>query len=335
MTRPAPARETLLLTASDVRRLLPIAEAIAAVEKGFRLHAAGESLAPAVLGVPASEGSFHVKAAGLSDPSAVYFAAKCNGNFPANPAERGLPTIQGVVVLCDATDGRLLAVMDSMEITALRTAAATAVAAGHLAAPGARRLALCGCGVLGRAHLAALATVFAFERLLLFDSTPARAVALAEEARRDLDLPATAVYDLAACRHSEILVTCTPSREPFLTRQHVAPGAFVAAVGADNADKQELEPALLTDAAVIVDTLDSCATSGELHHALAAGLLSREQMRAELHEVVGGLRPGRLSPAEIVIFDSTGTAVADVAAAAAVYQRALATGAGTRIAFGA
>ena len=123
---------TLILSRRDVQQLLGMDDCIAAVEGAFRLHAEGQSLSPGVLGVRAPEGGFHIKAAGLR-LGQLYFAAKTNANFPDNPRQHGLPAIQGVIVLCDADNGCPLAVMDSMEVTARRTAAATAVAAKWLA----------------------------------------------------------------------------------------------------------------------------------------------------------------------------------------------------------
>jgi ornithine cyclodeaminase/alanine dehydrogenase-like protein (mu-crystallin family) len=112
----------------------------------------------------------------------------------------------------------------------------------------------------------------------------------------------------------------------------VAPGTFNAAVGADNRGKQELEPALVASATLVVDVLEQCAEIGELQHALAGGLLTREDVHAELADVVAGHRPGRTRQDEITIFDSSGTALQDVAAAVAVYEKALATRRGTEVA---
>jgi ornithine cyclodeaminase/alanine dehydrogenase-like protein (mu-crystallin family) len=288
-----------------------------------------------VLGVPSRGGGFHVKAAGL-DLGPLYFAAKTNANFPDNPALRGLPAIQGVVVLCDGEDGRLLAVLDSIELTIRRTAAATAVAARWLARPDAEVVTVCGCGQQGRAHLRALARVLPIRRAYAFDRDAAAARACAEDLAAELQIEVTPVTDhVEAVGKSDVCVTCTPARRPFLLREHVRPGTFVAAVGADSPDKQELEPALLAAAVVVADVLDQCASIGELHHALEAGALTRGEVHAELADVVTGRRPGRRSRDEITVFDSTGTALEDVAAAALVYERATAAGRGRAIAFGA
>jgi alanine dehydrogenase len=313
----------LVLSRRDVSDLLSLRDCVGAIEEAFRLHANGRTYGPGVLGVPVPAGGFHIKAAGLVRERS-YFAAKVNGNFSENPRERGLPAIQGVIVLADADTGTPLAILDSIEITALRTAATTALAARWLARPGASTMTVIGCGVQGRYHVRALAQTLALDRIWLYDLVPERARALADEMAAELTVPVAPVTDLAAAvRRSDVCVTCTPAHAPVLGPADLHPGLFLGAVGADNKDKQELEPEVLAAAAVVVDHLEQCATIGELHHALARGLVSRADVRAELWEVVTGRRPGRISAEEVVVFDSSGTALQDVAAAATVYERAL------------
>ena len=328
---------TLILGRADVRALLDVRDCIAAVEQAFRLHAEGKAIPPCVLGVHVEGGGFHVKTAGTrpGDERGL-FAAKINANFPGNPARHALPTIQGVIALFDAADGRVLALLDSIEITSQRTAAATAVAARYLAREDSGTVAICGCGEQGRSQLRALACVRPLARALAFDADAARAARYADEMSAELGIEVRAVRALGdETRGSDIWVTCTPARRWLLGREHVAPGAFVAAVGADNPEKQEIEPALLAASAVVADVLEQCATIGDLHHALDAGVMRREDVRAELADVVAGRVAGRRSPDEIVIFDSTGTALEDVAAAALVYERAVAAGRGLSIVLGA
>jgi ornithine cyclodeaminase/alanine dehydrogenase-like protein (mu-crystallin family) len=225
--------------------------------------------------------------------------------------------------------------MDSIEVTLRRTAAATAVAARWMARPESSTVTVCGAGQQGRAQLRALARVLPLRRAHSFDRDGDAARAFAREMADELGFEVTPSADLAAAvRGSDVCVTCTPSREPFLGTEHVRPGTFVAAVGADAAHKQELHPALMAAGLVVVDVLDQCAAIGDLHHALAAGALRREDVHAELADVVTGRRPGRLSRDDITIFDSTGTALQDAAAAAVVYERALADGGGVRVALG-
>ena len=326
--------QTRILTRRDVQVLLGWDECIAAVEGAFRLHAQGRSLAPGVLGVRAPGGGFHIKAAGL-ELGRRYFAVKTNANFSDNPRRHGLPAIQGVIVLCDADDGRPLAVMDSIEVTIRRTAAASAVAARLLARPDARVATVCGCGSQGRAQLRALARVLPLRRAFAFDADAATARAYAEEMGAELGIEVTPVASpRAGLALSDVCVTCTPSRKAYLMREDVRPGTFVAAVGADSADKQELDPQLMAAGVVVTDVLEQCATIGDLHHALDAGAMSREDVQAELADLVTGRRPGRRSNEEITIFDSTGTALQDVAAAAIVYEKALGAGAGLPVALG-
>lgn len=316
---------TLLLTRRDVARLLDLDECIAAVEAAFRSRGEGRTPAAGILGIPAAEGGFHIKAAALEEGfSRPYFAAKVNGNFSSNPQRLGMPAIQGIVVLCDAENGCPLAILDSIEITIRRTGAATAVAAKHLARADARVAAVCGCGNQGRIQLAALARVRRLERVYASDRNPETARRFAAEMSKALGIEVETTGDFSATAgNADIVVTCTPSRDPFLGVSDVSPGTFIAAVGADSPDKQELDPPLLAAARVVVDSLEQCAEIGELHHALEAGVMSRSSVHAELHELVSGSKPGRLSSEEITVFDSTGTALQDVAAAALVYERAV------------
>jgi alanine dehydrogenase len=318
-------QETLLLQRSDVRRLLPLTDCIDAVERAFRRAAEGQDPPARVLGLPVPGGGFHAKAAVLGR----YFATKLNGNFPLNPRRTGRPTIQGVVILADATDGRVLAVMDSIEITILRTAAATTLAARHLARSNATVATICGCGTQGRIQLEALMTTRPLERVFAYDLERGASNRFAEERATTLGVPVEVADDLAsAVRQSDIVVTCTPAHDPMIYAADVRPGTFVAGVGADSEDKQELEAALLARATLVVDSIEQCAAIGDLHHALLAGAITRSAVHAELGQIVAGLRPGRTTADEITVFDSTGTALQDVAAAAMVYERARATATG-------
>ena len=321
----------LILSRADVLELLTLPDCIDAVEGAFRLHAEGRTLGPGVLGVHAADGGFHMKAAGLVG-ARTYFAAKTNANFPENPRRFGLPTIQGTVTLADATNGAPLALMESGSITVVRTAAATAVAAKLLARRDARAATVVGCGVQGEMQLAALAAVLPLKHVWVFDTEPARAERLASRAEASLGIRVEVARELrTVLRESDVCVTCTTSRRAFVTSEDVAPGTFVAAVGADSQGKQELEPALVASATLVVDVLEQCAEIGELQHALAAGLMTREQVHAELADVVVGRRPGRTRDDEITIFDSSGTALQDVAAAIAVYEKARALGRGVDV----
>jgi alanine dehydrogenase len=330
----ASQRPALLLTRHEIAALMVPQDYLAAVEAGFRCYAHGNAGVPVPMHIAVPNGVFHAKGAhAVLDRS--YVAVKLNGNFPGNSRRSGLPTIQGVVVLCDAADGSVLSVMDSIEITLRRTAAASALAARYLARSDAASVAICGCGMQGRAQLAALVEVLSLKQALVWDLDSEKANEFARTMRAELHLDVAAVREPGdATRQSDVIVTATTARAPFLTTDMVSPGVFVAAVGADSPEKSELAPQLMAAATIVVDVLAQCATMGDLHHAIEAGQVALTDVHAELADLVVERKPGRASPDEITVFDSTGTALQDVASAAAIYQRAMAGHIGLSINFG-
>ena len=326
---------TLIFNRSDVERLLTLDECIAAVEDAFVQHAQGKTSPPGVLGMHGHDGSFHIKAA-LLTLDRPYFAAKTNTNFPHNGERHNLPTIQGVVVLCDATNGFPLALMDSISITALRTAAATAVAARHLSRKDCAVALVCGCGTQGAMQLRALCRVKKPREIYAYDQDAQKAAKFAGDLSGELRIPVTTTNDLgAAVARSDIVITCTTSRRFFITNDMVRAGTFIAAVGADNPEKQEIDPQLLARHTVVADLVEQCCAIGDLHHAIEAKLMTRADVHAELGQVAAGMKPGRTRDDEIIVFDSSGTALQDVAAAAAVYRRAAGQKPGVQFSFNA
>src|SRR3984893_8455817 len=318
---------SLLLTRSDVSSLLRFEEYVAAVEEAFALHAAGKREKPGLLHVELPAGEFHLKAGGLKLRK-QYFALKVNGGFFHNAERFGMPNIQGLIVLFDGDNGYPLAVMDSRIITSNRTGAATAVAAKYLARPDSNTATIFGSGVQARVQLRALVSVLPIKTVYVVGRDQSKLKDFQQEMSKELGLQIElAEAPATALQNSDVCVTCTPSRRPIITAQDVAPGTFIAAVGADSPDKQELDPELLRRNKVVVDILEQCARVGELHHALDKGM-RREEVHGELGEIILGKKTGRVSPEEIIIFDSTGTSLQDVASAAAVYEKALEGGRG-------
>jgi len=325
--------KTLLLSRSDVEELLSLSECIEAVENVFRWQGEGKVPAPGIFGVKTPGGGLHVKTALLpGDPG--YVVAKLNTNFPGNGAALGLPTIQGVILIFAANNGAVLAVLDSMEITIKRTAAATAVAAKYLARKNSRVATICGCGRQAAAQLRALCTVLPLETIFALDVN--EEVARNFAATLSINCKIDPVRDLShAIRHSDVVVTCTPSRRFFVGQEEVGPGTFIAAVGADSEDKQEIDPALMAAVRVVADSVDQGCAIGDTHHAIAAGLMERGNVYAELSQIVAGHKPGRTHADEIIIFDSTGVAIEDAIAAVAVYEKAMAGTMDSRFSFAA
>jgi alanine dehydrogenase len=312
----------LLLSRSEVARLLTMPECIEAVEKMFRLLGQGKLPAPGVLGIKSGGGGLHIKA-GVLPGDRAYIVAKLNTNFPQNRAQRDLPTIQGLIMLCDGANGRPLAVLDSIDITIKRTAAASAVAAKYLARPESSIATICGCGQQAAAQLRAISTVLPLKKVFAFDLELAAAEKFANAFAKELGCEMKAARDLAsALKVSDICITCTTATEFFVRKADVRPGMFIAAVGADDSHKQEIDPALMGSAKVVADSLEQSCTIGDTHHAIAAGVMRSEDVYAELCDIVCGTNAARTKDDEIIIFDSTGIALEDAVAAAAVYEKA-------------
>jgi ornithine cyclodeaminase/alanine dehydrogenase len=218
-----------------------------------------------------------------------------------------------------------------MEITAIRTAATTAAAAKHLARKNSNVVTICGCGKQGRTQLIALQQVLPISGAYAYDQDECTMKDFAAETTLELGIHVSPVRRLEeATLGSDVIVTCTTARKFFLRKEHVRPGTFIAAVGADSPEKQEVQPQLLKSGKVVVDLLQQCLRMGDLHHAVSENVMHPDEVYAELGEIVSGRKPGRGSEEEIFVFDSTGSALQDVAAAAFVYERAVQSGVGLR-----
>jgi alanine dehydrogenase len=311
----------LFLSRNDIERLLKPEVCAAAVESAFRQHASGQA-AERILGLHARDGSFHVKA-GLLMGDEPYFAAKINANFPHNREHFGLPTIQGLVILHDGVNGSPLAILDSISITALRTAAATANAAKYLARKNAGSALLCGCGAQAPAQARAILGVREIRCLHVFDKLRERADAFAADYGAELKIPIIPVDDPGrTVSQCDVVITCTTSQKFYITREMVHPGTFIAAVGADSEDKQEIDPSLLACATVVTDITEQACAIGDSHHAIAGNYMLRTSIHAELGEIVTGKKRARTDEDQIIVFDSTGTGLEDVAAAVTAYRLA-------------
>ena len=326
-------KSTLLLDRSDVRELLGLTECIDAVEMVFRRQGEGKIPLSGILGMRTQSGGLHVKTACLTGAK-NYVAVKLNTNFPQNNARFALPTIQGVIVLYDADNGRALAVLDSMEITVKRTAAATAVAAKYLARKNSSIAAICGCGEQGYAQVRALSLMFPLKKVYAFDIDLKASQHLATQLSRESQVDIETIRSLpSAIQNSDVVATCTPATEFYIHKEDVGPGTFIAAVGADDSHKQEIDPMLLSSAKVVADSLEQVCSIGDTHHAIAEGLMRKEDVYAELSEVVAGKKAARINETDIIVFDSTGVAIEDAAAATFVYEKALIAGIGNYFEF--
>jgi ornithine cyclodeaminase/alanine dehydrogenase-like protein (mu-crystallin family) len=324
-----PGNDLILLSGRDLQVLLKPKAVIEALHQVYASLASNRADHGRSLGFAIEGGTAHIKA-GLLPGSRAALAAKLNVNLPNNWKAQGLPTIQGVVLLADTITGRPLAVMDSMILTAIRTAATAMLAASFGARPESKIAAVIGCGMQARYQVEALQTCFAIEEIRVFDTDKAKARSLAEIID-NTGVRAVLVTNVsAAVDGADICVTCTTSTQPVLTNDMSLTGCFVAAMGADNSEKSEIEPALLARSRIFVDDLDQCATGADLAHALRAGVVSKESVHADLADLASGARIGRNASDQLIILDSSGSGIQDVAAARLAYETARTTGAGMR-----
>jgi ornithine cyclodeaminase/alanine dehydrogenase len=322
-----------VLTRDEVTRLLTMDDAIHAVERALVEFSTGEAVMPVrgTTAVPEHEGLLLTMPAYLRRSDAL--ATKLVTVYPQNP-RRGLPVILAVIVLFDAQSGAPLAMMDGVHVTAVRTAAASAVATKYLAREDARVLGIIGTGVQGASHLWAMRTVRPIERVVVFNRTRAKAEQFARTMQAEHGVPVV-VEDSAEAvvRAADILVLATAGPEPLIRADWLKPGCHINAIGTHTPTTRELDSETVARARVVVDSRDANrAECGDLLIPVQEGYITLAHFEDEIGEIAAGRKPGRRSPDELTIFKSVGIAVEDAATAALVYQRAVEQGIGTEVA---
>jgi alanine dehydrogenase len=311
--------EVLVLSEAEVARLLDLEELLAALADALVSFSAGRASVPPRVAATAEGGILGAMPVHLPG---VALASKLVSVFPGNH-QRGRPSHQALIAMFGPADGTPLAVMDGTRITAARTGAAAAVAAGALARPDAAVLAILGAGVQGRSHLDAFPLVRDFREIRVASRDPGHAAALAaaHPAAR-----AVASFQ-AAVAGADVVACCTDARQPVLEAGWLAPGAHVSSVGGTFGP--ELDPGIVRAGRVFVEWRGA-ATNPPPAGAHDLQGLDAEDL-TEVGEVLAGARPGRTGPDELTVYKSTGHAVEDAAAADLVYRRALESGAGVRV----
>lgn len=314
----------LVLNETDVAELLPMPECISVMEEALMALARGEAdqplrtifRPPGVNGVLAMMPSFRAGQSPL-------FGLKAICVFPGNAAI-GKDAHQGGVLLFDGKVGELLAVVNASAITAIRTAAVSAVATRVLAREDAAQLAIIGAGVQARSHLSAIACVRNIKSVRIVARRFENAERFVNEMRPQFPAPIEAVENVeAAVRGADVIVTATTSREPVIRREWISAGTHINAVGTFSFNAREIDTATMVEARLFVDRRESALNeAGDYLIAAREGAIGPEHIRAELGEVLVGANPGRTSPDEITIFKSLGLGIEDLAAAAHVYRKA-------------
>ncbi|MGC8873085.1 MAG: cyclodeaminase [Chloroflexia bacterium] len=325
----------LVVTEKELRQCVGLdRELIRAIEEAFSALARGEASVPPVLSllIPEHQGEVDVKTAYIRGWE--QFAIKIASGFFEN-YRLGLPTGSGMMVVFSARTGMPEAVLlDNAYLTDVRTGAAGAVAADHLARSQVRTVGMIGSGTQARYQLLALRQVRDFQRVLVYSRNPERVQRYIQEVGPRLGVEVVAAPSAeAVVRESEIVVTTTPSHTPYLRPEWLHAGLHITAMGSDTEEKQELYPEVLARADLLVcDSRAQCARLGELHHALQAGILGPDAEVVELGEITSGRRPGRTDDEQITVCDLTGVGVQDTAIAVLAVRRAAEQGLGVTIA---
>ncbi|OGO30311.1 MAG: ornithine cyclodeaminase family protein [Chloroflexi bacterium RBG_16_56_11] len=308
---------TIILNQKAILKLLDMAEVIGVVEAAFKDWAEGRGTMPPKAYLLLEKGDFRAMPASLPGAAGVKWVAV----HPQNPG-RGLPTVMGTIIYNDPQNGYPLAIMDGTDITAYRTGAAAAIASKYLARPDARTLGIIGAGRQAHTQIQAHLPLFNIKQVKVFDTHKEATVRLIK-AFPEYPLRESTLEETAA---ADIVCTLTPSREPYLKKEWIAPGTHINAIGADAEGKEELEPALLKRAMVVVDDIRQASVAGEINVPVAKKLFSVDEVYANLGEIIAGKKRGRTDPKAITIFDSTGVAIEDIAVTKIIYEKALKNG---------
>ncbi|HEX2172561.1 MAG TPA: ornithine cyclodeaminase family protein [Dehalococcoidia bacterium] len=309
------------LNRRTIQSLVDVDQTIDLIVQAFAAHARGETVMPAKVYLPVPQGDFRAMPALVGRAAGV----KWVNMHPRNPERFKLPSVMALIVVNDPITGEPLAILEGALITALRTAAASALATRLLARPDADRLGIFGCGAQAPHQIRAISRVRSLREILVHDRDPARAVAL----RNDLtEFPIYIVPppDVAA---APIVTTLTPSTDPYVEDDWILPGTHINALGADAEGKEELNPAILRRARIFIDDWEQATHSGEVNVPLAQGVITEADIVGTLGGVAIGQIAGRISPDDITIFDSTGLAVQDIVLADHIWRLAEEQGLGT------
>lgn len=313
-------RQTVYIREEQVRELLSLGETIEAIESAFKDKAEGQAIMPPKLIVPLPEGDIRAMPAYL--PKQNMAGVKVVNSHPKN-IEKGLPSIMAILIMIEPETGFPIAVIEATYLTALRTAAAGAIASKSLASSKSRRLAILGAGTQGRFQLLSHKLVLPqIEQVKVWSLHEELAWQLKREYETQLEVEIIVCSNPEeAIKGTNVIVTTTPSRQPIVQNEWVSEGVHFTCIGADAPGKQELDPAILKRARIFLDDMAQGMESGEVNVPLHQGLLKPEEIVGELGEVLIGKKEGRRSEEEITVFSSTGLAIQDVACGALILRK--------------
>ena len=323
--------KTLLLRKEEVRRLISMQEVIAVVEEAYKAFSSGQVMQPPYIGIdlPGHRGEIDFKL-GYNQGNEVISMKASSGGFRNNPQAYGVPNGMGTVLLFDGRHGGLMCVMDGSLLTGLRTGASGAVSVKALARKDARTVACIGTDNQARMQVRAIREVMEIQAIHAWSNHVETMTKFKADIEGEFDIPVVmAASKQQAVERADILVTTTRGKGSLVEASSVLPGTHIVAIGTDAPGKQEFEPEVFRGAKVVVDSTLQCVEKGETQHPIAKGIMTREDIHAEIGEILLGKKPGRESDDEVTIFDSTGMAIQDNTTAAKIYRNAVEIRVGT------
>ena len=327
--------KTLLLTKEEVGRLISMKEVIGTVEEAYKAFNSDQVMQPAYMGIhlPPPRGEIDFKA-GYCRSNEVISLKASSGGFIDNPTAHGVPNGMGTILLFDARSCALACVMDGSLITGLRTGAAGAVSVSALARQNAKTIASIGTGNQARMQIRAIREVMKIEVVHAWDSNPDTLSRYKTDIESELGIPVVAAKSKRqAVEQADVLITTTRGKGSLVEASWIRPGTHIVAIGTDQRGKQELDPEIFRNAKIVNDSIEQCIEKGETWHPLNRNIIAREDIHAEIGEILLGRKPGRETDDEVTIFDSTGMAIQDNTTAARIHRNAMATHVGTLFEF--
>jgi alanine dehydrogenase len=327
--------KTLLLKKEEVSRLISMKEVIGTVEEAYKAFNSNQVIQPDYIGIdlhpPRGDIDFKL---GYYKSNEVISMKASSGGFIHNPTEHGVPSGMGTILLFDARTCALICVMDGSLITGLRTGACGAVSVKALARKNAKKITSIGTGNQARMQIRAINEVMKIEEIHAWSRNPDTLSKYKADIESEFGIPViTANSKKEAVEQADILITTTRGKGSLVEADWVKPGTHIVAIGTDQQGKQELDPEIFRNAKVVVDSIAQCIEKGETQHPLNKNIMSKDDIHAEIGEILLGKKPGRENDEEVTIFDSTGMAIQDNTTSTKIYQNAIESKVGTFFAF--
>jgi len=313
--------KTLILGEAQIKRILTMKDTMAAVEQCFAAFGRGEVVMPSKVYLNYTKYGGDIRVMPSYVEKLNISGVKIVNVHPGNP-KKGLRSVMATILMIEPRTGVPIAVFDATHITLMRTGAAAGIASKYLARKNASTLALVGAGKQAWTQLEAIVLVRPIKRVLAYDiSRKASDEFVRNFKRKYPKITFEILKSVEECvSQSDIVCTLTPVRDPIVRSEWIRPGTHINAMGADAEGKEELDPALLKRAKVVIDDWAQASHSGEINVPVKKGLFRKDDVHAEIGQVVANLRPGRTAEQDITIFDSTGLGVQDLVTAARIYR---------------